>query len=117
MVLAGAATERSHGDGCTVGIVNRRSSSGKGLLAAARVLAGLTVRDLAAEAATTPRVITQLEQRDLIRVSPRQRHGYTSAALWGRIVQALARHGVEIVPDAEPHGAGVRWVRSWQDRR
>ena len=82
------------------------------VLAAARVLAGLTVRELAAEAATTPRVITQLERRALIRVSPRQRHGYTSADLWGRIFEALARHGVEVVPEAEQHGAGVRWVQS-----
>ncbi|MFM9940582.1 MAG: hypothetical protein ACKVP7_13955 [Hyphomicrobiaceae bacterium] len=80
------------------------------LLAAARALANLTVRELAAEADTTRRVISDLEQAT-IRVADRRRHGFTSPELWSRIIAALGRRGVEIVAANNGHGAGARWLK------
>ena len=87
------------------------------LLAAARTLAGLTVIDLALEASVTPRTVGRIERTTINAVSPKLRHGHIAAATLRRIIQALARHGVEIIPEAEPHGAGVRWVQLRQDRK
>ena len=80
-------------------------------LAAARTLAGLTVRDLAALAKVNKATIVALEKRSAIEVTSRLRHGYTSGQLWERVTTALAEHGVVMVQETEDHGAGVRWTR------
>lgn len=82
------------------------------LLAAARALAGMTVVDLAAAALTTKRVVSDLEQREQILISPTRRHGFVSLDLWSRITDALGAAGVELCPEKCGGGAGVRWVRS-----
>ena len=56
-------------------------------IAAARALAGLTVRELAAAAATTTRTISRLELGGAILVAARKRHGHVELALWQRIVR------------------------------
>jgi hypothetical protein len=33
-----------------------------------------------------------------------------SDVVWAKIVAALKRHGVELLPETEDHGAGVRWI-------
>jgi hypothetical protein len=38
------------------------------------------------------------------------RHGHVSGDVWAKIVAALKRHGVELLPEAAEHGAGVRWI-------
>ena len=74
-------------------------------VAAARALAGITVRELAVAAHTTP-------TRPTFQVSPKLRHGYTSLDLWQRIRGALAERGVELIAADEHGGAGVRWSNS-----
>lgn len=81
------------------------------LIAAARALAGMTVRDLAAKARTGRSVISDLEQQETVLVSPTRRHGFVSRDLWGRIIDALQASGVEIFQDGDGVGAGVRWVQ------
>ncbi len=80
------------------------------LLAAARALAGMTVVDLAAAASTTKRVVSDLEQREQILISPTRRHGFVSRDLWSRITDALGAAGVELCPEQRGGGAGVRWI-------
>ena len=81
-------------------------------LSAARGLAGLTVIQLAAEAGVTPRTIHRLEvATGAIHISEKKRHGHLSRAIWTKIRDALARHNVELVPERENFGAGVRWSR------
>ena len=81
------------------------------LLAAARTLAGLTVIELAATAGVTTRTIGRIERTVVNAVAPKLRHGHIAADTLRRITDALARHGVEIVPAGEGHGAGARWAR------
>src|SRR5436190_23763956 len=85
-------------------------------LAAARVLAGLTVRQLAAAADTTTRTVSRLELGGPVYVAARKRHGHVELALWQKIVEALARRGVELVPEADGRGAGVRWTLPRDER-
>jgi hypothetical protein len=33
-----------------------------------------------------------------------------SGEVWTKIVAALKRHGVELLPETDEHGAGVRWL-------
>jgi len=80
------------------------------LLAAARALAGMTVIDLAAAASTTKRVVSDLEQRERILISPTRRHGFVSRDLWSRITGALGTAGVELCQERPGVGAGVRWA-------
>jgi hypothetical protein len=47
----------------------------------------LTVRELAAAAATTTRTISRLELGGAILVAARKRHGHVELALWQRIVR------------------------------
>ena len=86
------------------------------LIAAARALAGLTIEDLAAAAGVTKRTISRLEVGGVIQVAPKRRHGHVSQEVWGKINDALTRHGVELLPEGDGHGAGVRWRRPRADR-
>ncbi|MFZ1101287.1 MAG: helix-turn-helix transcriptional regulator [Hyphomicrobiaceae bacterium] len=78
-------------------------------LTAARALAELTVAELAAEAGVTPRTIHRLEIGGVIHVSDKRRHGHVSRDVWDKIVGALEKHGVELVPESGDRGAGVHW--------
>src|SRR5262245_53405425 len=60
--------------------------------------------------------IHRLEVGGEIRVADKLRHGYVSRDVWDRIVEALTRHGVELVPQNGEHGAGARWTLP-SDRR
>jgi len=85
-------------------------------LTAARAMAGLTVRELAEQASTTKRVISDLESGGSVKVSPERRHGHVSADLWARIVNALQEEGVELLPERGGRGAGARWIQPRRDR-
>jgi hypothetical protein len=74
----------------------------------ARALAELTVAELAQAAGVTARTINRLEVGGVAHVAPKKRHGHVSQEVLGKIVCALARHGVELMPEGEKHGAGVR---------
>lgn len=86
-------------------------------LTAARALAGLTVIELAVAAGVTKRTVHRLETGGEVHVSAKKRHGHVSAELWGRIEKALRVHGVELLPEAEGRGSGVRWVKCRRERR
>jgi hypothetical protein len=54
-------------------------------------------------------------------LAKRLAHRY-SGEVWDRIV-AVLRHGVELLPETDEHGAGVRWIlpraqrpQNWQMR-
>lgn len=79
-------------------------------LAAARALAGITVRELAVLAQTTKNVVSEIESSQVVYVSPRRRHGCVSRDLWERIVRALAKRGVELVQESDGKGASVRYA-------
>jgi transcriptional regulator with XRE-family HTH domain len=85
-------------------------------IAAARALAGLTVRDLADKASTTKRVISEIETSAVVRISPGRQHGHVSAELWTRIINALKDAGVELLPERSGHGTGARWTRPRSER-
>src|SRR5690349_18509134 len=85
-------------------------------LTAARVLAGLTLRQLAAAAQTTTRTLNRLECGGPILVAAKKRHGHVERDLWERILTILERHGVEFLVDDGARGAGVRWRQSRLDR-
>ena len=78
-------------------------------LTAARALAGLTVIELAQEAAVASRTIHRLEVGGAIQVAEKIRHGHVSRDIIGKIVEALARQGVELLSEGNGYGAGVRW--------
>lgn len=78
------------------------------ILAAARVAAGLGVRELCAAASVSRDTITRLEAMDVIHISPKQRHGCVSRETWGRIVGALAEKGVELTQRGVDHREGLR---------
>jgi hypothetical protein len=79
-------------------------------LAAARALAGLGIRELAAAAAVTVRTLHRLGTGGMIQVAERKRHGCVRRALWAQVVAALAGAGVELLPQGASFGAGVRWT-------
>lgn len=58
----------------------------------------------------------RLELGGVVHVSDGLRHGHVSAEVWGKIESALARHGVELVPELEDRGAGARWTLPRQAR-
>jgi transcriptional regulator with XRE-family HTH domain len=80
-------------------------------LTAARALAELTVAELATAAGVTPRTIHRLEIGGVIHVAEKRRHGHVSEKAWDKIVAALNRSGVELLPEHDNQGAGVRWSR------
>jgi hypothetical protein len=77
-------------------------------IAAARALANVSTKDLAAAAGVTARTIGRLEVDGAISVSPKRRHGHVAKATLDKITDALRRHGVELVPEGADYGAGVR---------
>ena len=85
-------------------------------LAAARALAGLGIRELAAAAEIAPRTLHRLETSGVIHVSEKRRHGHVQRAVWQRIMAALATAGVELLAEGGSFGAGVRWTAP-RDRR
>ena len=80
-------------------------------LAAARTLAGLTVRELAGLSTVNKATIAELEGRELIEITAKRRHGYVARATWEKITGALTASGVEVFHETEGHGAGVRYIR------
>ncbi len=85
-------------------------------LTAARALAGVTMRELAEHAQTTRRVISDLETSGAIQIAETRRRGHVTRELWDRIVTALRDAGVELLPEGQGHGSGVRWARPRADR-
>ena len=81
-------------------------------LAAARALAGLGIRELAAAAQIAPRTLHRLETGGAIHVSEKKRHGHVQRAVWERLITALQAAGVELLPEGGSFGAGVRWTVS-----
>jgi hypothetical protein len=86
-------------------------------LTAARALAGLTVMELARDAGVAARTIHRLEIGGVIQVAERKRHGHVSRDVMGKIVEALAQRGVELLPEASGYGSGVRWKLPRTGRR
>ena len=85
-------------------------------IAAARALANVSARDLAAASGVTARTVGRLEDDGTIVISPRLRHGHVSRATFDKIKDALARYGVELLAEGEDHGGGVRWIRPMIER-
>jgi hypothetical protein len=79
-------------------------------ITAARALAGLTIVELADSAGVTPRTVHRLETSGTLSIAERKRHGFVSREVWERIVDVLARNGVELTPETMRAGSGVRWV-------
>lgn len=86
-------------------------SSGR-LLAAGRVLAGMSVRQLAEAAGIDKATLNRLEQSGMIEIAPTEgrRTGMVSGRVWAAIVAALRNADVEIVAEASEHGEGVRRI-------
>jgi predicted transcriptional regulator len=80
-------------------------------LTAARALADLSLDQLADLASVTRRTVHRLETGGAIHVAPRRRHGHVSQDVWGKLIDALAHTGVELVPENGEHGAGARWMQ------
>jgi hypothetical protein len=80
-------------------------------ITAARALAQLNLLELAREARVTPRTAHRLENAGVLRVSERRRHGFVSRQTWDRLTGALARNGVELLPETHRTGGGARWIR------
>jgi DNA-binding XRE family transcriptional regulator len=78
-------------------------------LTAARALAELTVAELADAADVTSRTIHRIEIGEIVYIAPKRRHGHVSQEVFGKIKDALAHRGVELVPESDAHGAGARW--------
>jgi hypothetical protein len=78
-------------------------------LTAARALAELNLIELAEAASVTPRTVNRLEIGGVQHIAQKRRHGHVSGDVWAKIVAALKHHGVELLPETEDHGAGVRW--------
>jgi len=85
-------------------------------ITAARALAGLTVAELAERANVTPRTVHRIEIGGPFSVAPSRRHGHVSADVWDRIVEALGKAGVELLPEHGSHGGGARWVQPRTER-
>jgi hypothetical protein len=79
-------------------------------IAAARALANINTNELAEAASVTARTIGRLEVDAPIDISPKRRHGHVSKATFDKIKDALAKYGVELVPEDSNHGAGARWA-------
>jgi transcriptional regulator with XRE-family HTH domain len=77
---------------------------------AARALADLTIIELAEAAGVTKRTVQRLEIGGELHIAKKLRHGHVSGEVWAKIVTALKRHGVELLPETDEHGAGVRWI-------
>src|SRR5262249_19522151 len=77
----------------------------------------LSMLDLAEAANVTGRTIHRLEIGGAVHVAPKKRHGHVSRDVWNRILEALARRGVELVPEGEDHGSGARWINPRASRR
>lgn len=84
-------------------------------IAAARALANVSIRDLAAAAGVTARTVGRLEEDGVIVISPRLRHGHVTRATFDKIKDALARLGVELTPEGNSCGGGARWIRPRTD--
>ena len=76
-------------------------------LTAARALAGLTVIELAQDAGVAARTIHRLEIGGVIQIAEKKRHGHVSRDVMGKIVEALARQGVELLSEGGGYGSGV----------
>jgi hypothetical protein len=77
----------------------------------ARTVARRSSRSLRAEAAgLTPRTVNRLEVGGEPHFAKKLRHEHVSAEVWTKIVAALKRHGVDLLPETDEHGAGVRWL-------
>src|SRR5262245_59438438 len=59
------------------------------------------------ETGVTAWTIRRPEIDGTIDISPKLRHGHVSKATFDKIARALARRGVELVPEGTDHGAGV----------
>jgi hypothetical protein len=79
-------------------------------LTAARALADLTITELAEAAVVSKRTVHRLEIGGEQHIAKKLRHGHVSGDVWAKIVAALKRHGVELLPETDEHGAGVRWL-------
>jgi transcriptional regulator with XRE-family HTH domain len=79
-------------------------------ITAARALAELTIAELAEAAGVAVRTVHRLEIGGELHVAKKRRHGHVSAEVWAKIVAALKCHGVELLPETDEHGAGVRWI-------
>ena len=79
-------------------------------LTAARALADLGIRELAAAAGIAPRTLHRLENSSMIHVSEKKRHGHVQRAVWERITAALRAAGIELLAEGGSFGAGVRWT-------
>ena len=79
-------------------------------LTAARALAEFTLLELAEAANVTGRTIHRLEIGGAVHVAAKKRHGHVSRGVWNRILEALARRRVELVPEGEDRGSGARWI-------
>ena len=81
------------------------------LIAAARALAGLTVKELAAEAGVTTRTINRIELTPLNRISPKLRHGHVAQETVDKIHSALSHRGVALLGEVDEFGAGVLYLK------
>jgi hypothetical protein len=61
--------------------------------------------------------VNRLEIGGELHISEKRRHGHVSREIWDRIASALRRHGVELLPETDDHGAGVRWILPRTQRR
>jgi transcriptional regulator with XRE-family HTH domain len=74
-----------------------------------RALADLTIIELAEAAGVTKGTVHRLEIGGEQHIAQKLRHGHVSGEVWAKIVAALKRHGVKLLPETDDHGAGVRW--------
>jgi transcriptional regulator with XRE-family HTH domain len=86
-------------------------------LTAARALADLTIIELAEAAGVTKGTVHRLEIGGEQHIAQKLRHGHVSGEVWAKIVAALKRHGVELLPETDEHGASVRWLLPRARRR
>jgi transcriptional regulator with XRE-family HTH domain len=79
-------------------------------LTAARALADLTITELAEAAGVSKRTVHRLEIGGEQHIAKKLRHGHVSGEVWVKIVATLRPHGVELLPETDGHGTGVRWI-------
>jgi hypothetical protein len=72
--------------------------------------AGLTIAKLARRPAPPRAPQVASEVGGPVHVAARKRHGHVKLMLWEKIVAARARHGVELVPETDTVGSGIRWT-------
>ena len=80
-------------------------------LTAARALAELNLIEFAEAAGVTSRTVHRLEIGGVQHIAQKRRHGHVSGEVWAKIVAAFKRHGIELLPETDEHGAGVRWIQ------